>query len=446
MRFKISPELAVTAAFAVVIVIGAVLFTRSGLGASNLPHYQSYAEAILNRRLWIATAADHSTCPWDLSFVDGKCFPYWGILPAIIHAALLNSVSDRVLTIVFSTIAVYFMLRTCQRLASLGIKGEMPRANSWPLYICIAFLTGLPATAIASRIYEEAITASLAFGFAGIFLAIKILFKPHDHINSFWNCAFGPGLLALAGLCRAPWFGVAALVSVYTGIVMRKKFIAQSPRRNAQLGFALFGPLALVGCAQLMMNQYRFGSPLDFGLNHTHFIKSYIDSGWPPFSMKYIFSNMMEYLFVALPPMDNPLTAPWDVAALHFTRLNRYFMEGKLFHEMPIALLPVMPSLCLVIMSIRTRVSCLGPCTLLAIFMMPVSLAVATVGGAIYRYQLDAIVPALIFLMPVLVQLNQQEPRFVKFHWWSILLFGIPLTVVHSIWVIRTVCIAWGWC
>ena len=118
---------------------------------------------------------------------------YWGIIPAFFHA-FIPALSDRVATLIASTVALFFLLKIISHLAD----GK----RSLPIYIMLTIGIGFPSLVLVSRVYEEAIAFALAFGFIGTFYCLK---------QTKRSLSTGLIFLGLAGLTRTTWFAACGI-------------------------------------------------------------------------------------------------------------------------------------------------------------------------------------------------------------------------------------------
>jgi hypothetical protein len=398
----------IAAAFFATLAVVLLSITSVGLHSSHIAYYERYARAIGEGHLWLHQA---NTCDWDLSPHDGKCYSYWGIVPALFHWAL-PFVSDRFMTLIAAAVAVFFLLRLCIALSGIG---EAEEERAMPLLLFLAFFTGLPATVLAARVYEEAIVFGAAFGLAGLYVGLATR-----------RAVLAMTLLTVAGLARTPWLGVAVLFCLYQ---LRQKRL-----------LAVVAPVAVGLLVQAWLNHARFGSIFEFGYAAQTSNRQMAASGTPPFSSHNLLGNLFAYLVAALPPLENPLTSTTRAPDLQVLSITRTFMEGRPFQELGLALLPTMPSLLLCIPLWRRGEAPRAALTA-ALLALPPCLAVFGIAGCIYRYQLEATLPFVLVAVPPLLR----TPRWLKWHW-AALLLGAPLVAVNALWVAKIVCRDWGYC
>jgi hypothetical protein len=129
------------------------------------------------------------------------------------------------------------------------------------------------------------------------------------------------------------------------------------------------------------------------------------------------------------------LTYPW-ISEL-FPTVNREFALG-LFVLMPSLLLGFFP---LLKWKKEGKLKLLAP----AVLTLPLALVPLSVAGQVHRYQLEIYVPLLLLLIPPLLEQAEKLQKLVTLHWLSFLV-PMPLTLVNSLWIVKTVCHTWGHC
>jgi hypothetical protein len=422
-------EWTLSLAFLWVIVLGSLALTTLGFGSSHVDYYERYGRAIGAGHLWLQQG---DACDWDLSPYKGKCYSYWGIVPALFHW-LLPFVSDRVMTSIATTVAVFFLLRCCLLLAQIS---DEEAGRTMPLLLFVTFFTGLPALAMVARVYEESIAFATAFGLAGIARLIPAL---HEKAPSLRRLLTGACLLSLAGLCRTPWFGVA-FFAIGT-------FAVRALRSREPRALIAAAPIFLAVVAQLVLNQVRFENPFDFGYAYQTSNQQYIvANGHWPLSLRNVLPNLGAYLIGGLPPVENPLTTTHKLAELRFLPWTTIFTEGRPFQELGLALLIVMPSLLLAIPLYRKTGIGYRNAITGGVWTLPPSLAVLGIAGCIYRYELEAMLPVVLVAVPPLLSEAAARPsRFLKLHWLA-LCFGAPLVALNTLWIVKVICQQWGHC
>ena len=432
-------------AFFLALWISCVFLTRAGLRSSNAPYYERYGEALRHGRLWIQESPNLAGCAWDLSFHDGRCYLYWGIVPGIVHAAI-PVVSDRVVTLVMTTGAVFFLLLLMQELAPPSTEPDAarapPAAAGLVLSFCLAFLTGLPATMLASRVYEESIATGLAFGLAGLFLLFSRADQGEPRTDA-WRSIGGVGCLVVAGLARSPWLPVAV---VALGVVAWRERRART-WRGARAIVGATGVVIAGAAVQLGLNVARFGDPLEFGISMQASVVATKASGTATIAPRFIPRNAANYTFTALPPVASPLVTPFRPFDLPLLGLTARFTRGLLYPEFGLALFAAMPMLLLGVGALwrlwrSDRPNALRLLTASAI-TLPLAIPVLASAGYMYRYQLEANLFVLVLLAPPLL-----VPASRRLTSGFLIAAGVGTAIVgvNTLWVVKMVCATWNYC
>jgi hypothetical protein len=445
-----SRRFALPAAFAtgffMVLWISSVFLTRAGLRSSAAPYHERYGEALKHGRLWIQESPNLAGCAWDLSFHEGRCYLYWGIVPAIVHAAIPIA-SDRVVTLVMSALSVFFLILLMQALTPAATGPDAARApptgTAVVLGVFLAFLTGLPATMLASRVYEESIATGIAFGLAGLVLFFE---SPSDSTlptTTAWRVIGGVGCLVVAGLARSPWFLVAA--GVLAALAWRQ--VRERSWRGAR-GLIGAGAVVLIGAGmQLGLNAARFGDPLEFGIAKQASVVATKASGAATIAPRFIPQNTANYFFTALPPVASPLVMSFRPFGLPLPRVTAISTRGLLYPEFGLALFAVMPTLLLGIVALaqlwHTNRRAVSRLALASAVTLPLAIPVLASAGYMYRYQLEANLFILVLVVPPLLAVDSR--RVLVLHVIAACT-GAAVVGINTLWVVKMVCATWGYC
>jgi hypothetical protein len=420
----------VLAFLAWMITIG-LLVIPSGLLASKLDYYSLYADSLVAGRLWVAEGATPASCVMDGSWYEGRCYLYWGIVPAFFHL-LLPFLGDRLASIAAAAVATFFLLRIVLELGRRLAPGEEPDPLiAAPLSLFVTFGTGLATTALCGWVYGEAICFALAFAMSGLWLLLPLLLgDTTDDAAAPW-LALGASLLGLAALTRASFFlvllGVAALVAIRTW-----------PRLVSRQVVMVALPIALAFALQAWLNHARFGSPFDFGTAYVYPNPS-LPNAQPDqahYGLEPVPYNLLSYFFTGLPPR---LTmTPGGQLGFAFPALTR-FAHADYHVEFPSGLFLVMPSLLLGLRRLPglARSSAGRGVLGLAAVFAPVSVLIIAKEHQIWRYQLELWLPVLLCVVPLLLASSRRVPGWeVMVHWTSLLLC-CALTVVNTYMVLQ---------
>jgi len=439
MRYVRYPgiELTIAVAFFCSVLVLELYLSSVGLHSSRMPYYEAYGHSLAKGHLWIQEAATPAQCAYDLSFYKGKCYPYWGIFPALIHRTM-SFLSDRAVTLIACPIGLYFLLKTLTTLAFLKRRPAL-ESIGMPFYLFVAFGTGLPALCIAARVYEEAIAVGYAWGFAGLYLAIPLLLDEEDSRPNKWLHPLASSLcLVLAGLSRLSWMGVAVLLNLWLltrPAISKRSFLW----RNTWPSLI---PVILACALQLFLNYQRFDDPFDFGASKATYYAEVIATGKRAVALEYVGVNAIYYLIAGMPPSQTPLRN--DVSKLNYPWISELFPTAN--REFALGLFVLMPSLLLGFFPLlkwnrEGKLKRLAP----ALLTLPLALVPLSMQGQVHRYQLEIYVPLLLLLIPPLLEQTEKLQKSVTLHWLSFLV-PMPLTLVNSLWIVKTVCDTWGHC
>lgn len=432
-------------AFLLAVGISSVFLTRVGLHSSNAPYYERYGDALRHGRLWIQESPDLAGCAWDLSFHEGRCYLYWGVVPGLVHAALPMA-SDRAVTLVMATIGVFFLVLLMQQLAPRPADPDAarapPAAAALVMSFALAFLTGLPATVLASRVYEESIAAGFAFGLAGLYLVFACDAEDAPRADDKWTFA-GIACLVVAGLARSPWLLVAGCG--LTVVVWRHR--ATRSGRNIRVVVGATAMVAGGAAIQLGLNAARFGDPLEFGISKQASVVATKASGASTIAPGFIPRNVANYLFTALPPVASPFTTPFRPFDLPVTAVTTRFTRGLLYPEFGLALFAAMPMLLLGVMAMirlwRSDRACALRLMTISAVTLPLAVPVLASAGYMYRYQLEANLFVLVLLAPPLLVRSSRRIALVFVAASGV---GAAIVAVNTLWVVKMVCATWNYC
>jgi hypothetical protein len=440
MRYvrHLSIELTVAVAFLFSVLLLTLYLSSVGLRSSRVPYYEAYGRSLAEGRLWIQEAASPARCGYDLSFYKGKCYPYWGIFPALIHWAM-PFVSDRVVTLAACSIGLYFLLKALNGLAFRKLPPAQEHIGM-PFYLFVAFGTCLPGLAIAARVYEEAIAVGYAWGFAGLYFAIPLLLDGEDARSHDLRSFASSLCLVMAGLSRLPWLSVAVLLNLW--------LLAKPVISTRSLSWRRILPTVIpvvLGCSlQLYLNYQRFEDPFDFGMSKATYNADVIASGRRAVGLDYVGFNAIYNLFAGLPPSGNPLRN--GASDGQYPWISELFQSRSILKEFALGLFVLMPSLLIgfpVLLGAKQpgKLNGLAP----ALLTLPLALASLAISGEVYRYQLEIYLPLLLLLIPPLLEHTRRRPEWGALHWLS-LLIPTPVTLVNTLWIVKTVCYAWEHC
>jgi hypothetical protein len=77
--------------------------------------------------------------------------------------------------------------------------------------------------------------------------------------------------------------------------------------------------------------------------------------------------------------------------------------------------------------------------------VLPPAIASLAISSEVYRYQLEIYLPFLLLLIPLAREQAAKKPLLLAVHWVSFLT-GMAVTLVNTMWIVRTVCSGWRHC
>jgi hypothetical protein len=189
------------------------LFLPSRLGPTPHNWFAEYAQALTEGKLYLGEATQWRGCKWDQSFFEGKCYLYFGIVPALFHLAF-PFITNRFFSILMTTIFVFFFSKTILKLSKLKPKDSIDWLLTSFLLLTAVFATSFVSLALSSRVYDETICFSHAFGMAGIYFALPLLRLDEENL-SLRGIICSTLMFILASLTRFTWFGPFGLFCIF---------------------------------------------------------------------------------------------------------------------------------------------------------------------------------------------------------------------------------------
>jgi hypothetical protein len=208
---------------------------------------------------------------WDRSYYKGHFYLYWGLVPALMLAAvkamfqIRRVVTDDVLVFVFflgRLLAGTLLIRALARRVT-------PRPASWAVGLAMAlYALAHPTPYLLARgaVYEAAIIAGACFMVSGLGLALRGLFSDAPSGADRWLVAASV-CFGLAGGSRATLLPAVVLLVVFTGFV-RWRIDGGHRRRLVSAGLAACGPAALLTFGHLVLNRLRYDAWSEFGARY----------------------------------------------------------------------------------------------------------------------------------------------------------------------------------
>ena len=259
------------------------------------------------------------TSIWDMSLYNGKVYPYWGPVPALLLIPLKLAtglvVGDQVLTLAFLSGA--FILES---LLLIGLwRRFFDDLPSWTVVagmLVAAFVNPVPWLLFSPRIYEAAIAAGQFFFMGGLCAVLAALDRESV---SKWRLALAAVLWACAVASRA----TVAVAVAFLGLLLLLELLMRRREEvpfTARLGSATAFAVPLLAGALLIgwYNLARFGNIFEFGFRYAITMLDQNRYHAVLFSPVYWRENAALYL-MNRPVLDNlfPFVKPvWNQASI----------------------------------------------------------------------------------------------------------------------------------
>ncbi len=230
---------------------------------------------------------------WDRSYYKGHFFLYWGLVPALVLAAIKavfqirGVVTDDVLTFV---VFVGRLLAGTWLIRGLARRID-PRPPPWAVGLAMAVFAlahPTPYTLARGAVYEAAIGAGALCMIAGLGFALPGIFAEAPRAATRWLVAASV-CFGLAGGSRASLLPAVALLVAFTAVV-RWRIDGGGPRRLVWAGLAACGPAAALTLAHLVLNRLRYDAWTEFGSRY--------QMGEPlKVGLRFVVPDLFAYLF-----------------------------------------------------------------------------------------------------------------------------------------------------
>jgi hypothetical protein len=250
---------------------------------------------------------------WDHTYYKGRFYLYWGLVPAVLLAAVKSvfrirqTVGDEVLTFwlfVGRLVAGTLLLRALAASAR-------PAPPRWAVGLAIAVFAlahPTPYTLARGAVYEVAIMSGVSFLLAGLYLGWRGMNA--DRTVALRWLAAASFSLGLAGGSRPNLLPAVVLVAVWTAFT-RWRAEGGDGRRLARVALATCAPAAAVVLAHFVLNHLRYGDWSEFGARYQ------LGNGQLTFGARFVPVNLLVYLL--LPP-SRSCTFPFISAEWNGTR------------------------------------------------------------------------------------------------------------------------------
>jgi len=383
--------------FIFLLFVGVSLFLPSQLGPTPNDWFSDYAHALLQGKLYLSEGANGwRDCQWDQSFYKGKCYLYFGIIPAFLHL-LLPFFTNRFISILSGAVFTFFLTKMVILIASLRTKDEKGDlfVSSFLILGSVLAMSVL-SLALSSRIYEETILVAHMFGIAGSYLGLSYFpgFEFKRSPRRLWGASI---LLSLAALTRISWFaplGIFSLFLFWDG--KRMGGWKQALSKSWVPMVWCLGALVFQG----VLNWSRFENPLDFGVEYVSTQIRWAErrqSAYGLNSWHFILPNFISYFLVPL------FLGKQIVVRDPQGFLQKVLLHKILLYENPHTLLFALPGAFAAIFHLKKFGRFVIQNWALVAFFIPLWAPTLTMDCVIHRYQFEVFASFLLLAVPFLV-------------------------------------------
>jgi hypothetical protein len=378
--------------FVFVLLVSTALFLPSRLGPTPHNWFSDYAQALLEGKLYVGEASQWRGCKWDQSFFEGKCYLYFGIVPAFFHL-ILPFFTNRFFSILMTSIFVFFFSKIILKLSRLKPDDSIDWFVSSLLILTAVFAGSFFSLALGSRVYDETICFAHAFGIAGVYYALPFLGVDEENGGSK-NLVLASLMFTLASLTRFTWFGPFGLFCLFVLISKRKIYRALP-----------FGTLALAAGFQGWLNWARFHDPFELGMTFQSFVLSSKEKGRDlglntfPEALKVAVS----YYFIRFFPEGNVLVTKTTGFLQNF-----FLKDTAILFESPHTLAFSAAPVFFPVLEFRTWWAFVKQSWRPLILLTPLIAAVISIQGVVHRYQFEVSAPLILASLPFLVSKSEQ--------------------------------------
>ncbi len=225
-------------------------------------YYDLFAQGLENGRLSLMVTPDQANLV-DMIPYKGRYYFQWGPFPVIFHLAARTvglHLSDRVACLLTGWLSSLVFL-ACVLLLRRRHFPKLPKQACFWFLAAFALATPNILITIRGTVYSESIGVAALM----ILCAFYAYLRYSDVGELHWALASG-AFVALAALARATTFVDA--VPFFLAFAALDWLRKSAPSRTV-LALALFSlPVLAAGGATMALNQARFGSPTNFGLQY----------------------------------------------------------------------------------------------------------------------------------------------------------------------------------
>ena len=290
---------------------------------------------------WSARSEQNVNAKWDHVLYDGKYYSYYGIGPVILlympfHLITGHYLESLVGVLLFNTIALIFLGMTFYKLMK-KLFPDIPLSMYTAALIMLYAACGVWYCTVMANFYEIAQSSGFCFTVLGAYFLVSsnVIGTDKEPVRPV-PAALSSLFLAIAVTCRPTtviWC-VVAVVFIVTGVLKLRR--AQSAK-SAYIKYLLCAilPFVVIGGAQMLYNQARFGSFTDFGIAYSLTINDFTHT---EFHTQLSAIGFFDYLF-APPSFSGEF--PYVQTTLSTLGVNGYYFVatnngcGLLFRALP---------------------------------------------------------------------------------------------------------------
>jgi hypothetical protein len=208
---------------------------------------------------------------WDRSYYKGHFYIYWGLVPALLLAAV--KVAFRVRGVVTDDVIVFVAFLGRLLAGTFLIRALARRIEPRPALWAVALALGVfalahptPYTLARGGVYEAAIGAGAFFMVAGLGFGLRGIFAVEPGEADPWLVAASV-CMGLAGGSRASLLPGIALLVGFTAFA-RWRIDGGERGRLVRLVLVACAPAALLTAGHLLLNRLRYDAWTEFGARY----------------------------------------------------------------------------------------------------------------------------------------------------------------------------------
>ncbi|HIV86036.1 MAG TPA: hypothetical protein H9900_04415 [Candidatus Monoglobus merdigallinarum] len=221
-----------------------------------------------------------STALWDNAYFEGKCYVYFGVVPALLLYLPYNLITggelpNYVAVYIFGIFVMVGILLLLWEIVKKWFK-NVPLALLLMLSVVFGAVSVLGYAVYKPDFYLVPSISALAFGLFGLYFWIS---ADSDGELISWRLVLGSLCVALTAGCRPQFLLVAAvgIAFYWTHIFKMRRLFSKNSLRQT---LAVCLPFVVAAIGIMWYNYARFGSPFDFGANYNLTTNDMTARGW----------------------------------------------------------------------------------------------------------------------------------------------------------------------